>query len=114
MPFYQIFISLCKNKGVSPSRAAEACGINRSNVSNWKNNGYTPRGDALQRIADYFNISTDYLLGNDQKEKPAEIDEPTDVQYRIISRNAKKMTPEQRQKLIDMARIVMGEEFDET
>ena len=31
-----------------------------------------PRGDALNKIADYFHVSTDYLLGNEQKEKPAQ------------------------------------------
>ena len=69
MSFYDIFVSECQKKGVRPSRAAEDCGINRSNVSNWKNNGYTPRGDALQRIADYFGVSADYLLTGDEKEK---------------------------------------------
>lgn len=69
--FYERFVSLCEQNNIKPSRAAEDCGINRSNVSNWKNNGCTPRGAALQKIADYFNVSTDFLLGNsEQKEKP--------------------------------------------
>ena len=67
MSFYDIFVDVCKQKGVKPSRAAEDCGINRSNVSNWKNNGYTPRGEALQRIADYFGVTTDYLLTGEEK-----------------------------------------------
>ena len=74
--FYDVFINACKEKGVRPSRAAEECGINRSNVSNWKNNGYTPRGEALQKIADYFGVTTDYLLTGEEKEKaPAEAGE---------------------------------------
>lgn len=70
MTFYEIFVSLCAQNGIKPSRAAENCGINRSNVSNWKNNGYTPRGDVLQRIADYFGVSTDYLLGKETEKAP--------------------------------------------
>lgn len=62
MSFYERFVQLCKLKGVAPSRAATDCGINRSNVTNWKNNGFTPRSDALQKIADYLGVSTDYLL----------------------------------------------------
>lgn len=69
--FYDIFIHLCKEKGVRPGRVAEDCGINRSNVSLWKSRGYTPRGDALNKIAAYFGVSVDYLLGNEEKEKPA-------------------------------------------
>lgn len=62
---------LCEKKGVKPGRAASECGINRSNVTSWKNNGYTPRGDVLQRIASYFGVTVGYLLGEEaQKEKP--------------------------------------------
>lgn len=68
--FYDIFIELCARKGVKPSRAAEDCGINRSNVASWKKHGYAPRSEALNRIAAYFDVSADYLLGN-KKEKPA-------------------------------------------
>lgn len=62
--FYDIFFELCQKKGVKPSFAAEACGINRSNVSLWKSKGYTPRSDALNAIANYFGVSVDYLLEN--------------------------------------------------
>lgn len=69
--FYDVYADLCSNAGKKPSVVAAELGINKSNVSNWKNNGYTPRGDALQKIADYFNVSTDYLLTGEQKEKAA-------------------------------------------
>lgn len=62
--FYDAFAALCEERGIRPSKAAEECGINKSNVSNWKNNGYVPRGDAINKIADYFDIPTDFLLGN--------------------------------------------------
>lgn len=71
--FYDIFLQLCQRKGVKPGRAAEDCGINRSNVSLWKSRGYTPRGDALNRIAAYFGVTTDYLLGEGSPtEQPAD------------------------------------------
>lgn len=70
MSFYERFEALCVEKGVKPSRAASDCGIHRSNVTSWKVNGYTPRGDALQKLADYFGVTSDYLLGNSDKENP--------------------------------------------
>ena len=70
MTFYERFVMLCDKKGVKPGRVASECNINRSNVTSWKNNGYTPRGDVLQRIANYFDVSVDFLLGEEQKEKP--------------------------------------------
>ena len=65
--FYDVYLALCKKIDKKPSTVAFELGINKSNVSNWKNNGYTPRGEALNKIADYFNVSIDYLLGNEQK-----------------------------------------------
>lgn len=70
MSFYDRFTLLCDQKGIKPSRAAEDCGINRSNVTMWKNNGSTPRGIALNKIAEYFCVSTDYLLGIDVDKTP--------------------------------------------
>lgn len=68
--FYDIFLELCLANGEKPGPAAEACGINRSNVSLWKSKGYTPRGEALNSIADHFGVSVDYLLGKSSlKEK---------------------------------------------
>lgn len=64
--FYDIYKQLCDQKGVSPSRAAADCGVNSSNVSLWKKHGYTPRAEVLNRLAAYFGVSTDYLLGKEK------------------------------------------------
>lgn len=60
--FYDIFYKLCVLFKKKPSAVANELGINKSNITNWKNNGYTPRGDALKKIADYFAVPTEYLL----------------------------------------------------
>lgn len=74
--FYDVYVELCRKIGKKPSVVAAELGINKSNVSNWKNNGYTPRGEALQKIADYFGVTTDFLLTGEQKEKsPSKIGE---------------------------------------
>ena len=67
--FYDIFKKLCDEKGMKVGHVADAVGINRSSVSTWKKSGYTPRPEALNRIAEYFNVSVDYLLGK-EKEPP--------------------------------------------
>ncbi len=67
--FYDVYIELCATKNKKPSVVAAELGINKSNVSNWKNNGYTPRGEALQAIATYFGVTTDRLLGKEIDER---------------------------------------------
>lgn len=61
--FYSAFLSLCEDKGVKPGRVADENGINRATVTSWKKAGYTPRADQLSKIAKYFDVPTDFLLG---------------------------------------------------
>jgi transcriptional regulator with XRE-family HTH domain len=82
--FYDIFVALCAQRGVKPSRVAEECGISRSNVASWKAKGYTPRGEALQVIADYFGVPVDQLLGKAPQEgSPASGREPTEEEIKV-------------------------------
>ena len=78
--FYDRFIALCELKGVKPSRVAIELGFNKGTVSAWKKehlkgNDVIPTAKILGAIAEYFNVSTDYLLGAD-----SEVD-VTDVRY---------------------------------
>jgi transcriptional regulator with XRE-family HTH domain len=38
-------------------------GINQSTLSRYETSGRHPKADNLERIADFFNVSTDYMLG---------------------------------------------------
>lgn len=69
--FYDLFKSLCVKKGVSVSKACIEMGLSRSIAAKWKNTRSNPSAEVLPKIAQYFNVSTDYLLGNEpQKEAP--------------------------------------------
>ena len=94
--FYEIYKDLCMKIGKSPSAVAEELGINKSNVSNWKNNGYQPRGEALSKIADYFGVTTDYLL---EKDDPNGMD--SSPQRKVLFSLAQKMDEDQIQKIND-------------
>ena len=60
--FYTTFEDLCNKRGIRPGRAAGEIGISRAAVTRWKQEGFTPRGDVLERIAAYFGVTVDYLL----------------------------------------------------
>ena len=66
--FFDIFHDLCTQKGVSCKKAAQDIGLSNSITTKWKKTGATPGGDTLQKIANYFGVSTDFLLGAWQKE----------------------------------------------
>ena len=44
---------------------AKALGLTKQCVSNWENDNVAPSVEMLVKIADYFCVSTDYLLGRD-------------------------------------------------
>lgn len=70
--FYDVFCALCVEKGLTPSGAAAKIGFNRASVTVWKNNGTAPKQELLVKIADFFQVSTDYLLGLEKEKAPAE------------------------------------------
>ena len=47
---------------------AEKLGVTKQSVSNWENDNIVPSVDMLEKIADFFNVTTDYLLGRDHKD----------------------------------------------
>lgn len=70
--FFDRFEDLCKQKGVSKQRACIDCGLSRTAWNKWKV-GAIPNGDAVQSLADYFGVTTDYLLtGEETKKAPTQ------------------------------------------
>ena len=70
--FYDVFVDLCAKKGKAPSAVALELGCSKSMVSGWKVRGTSPTDTNLRRIADYFGVTVDYLLGNEEKQKTPE------------------------------------------
>lgn len=72
--FYDMFISLCEKKGVSPNKALTDCTISRTSTAKWRE-GAIPRGVTLQKLSDYFGVSADYLLTGEKEKAPTNEDE---------------------------------------
>lgn len=57
--FYDVYCQLCKDHGITPSGAAKEIGFSKGTVSTWKSRGTTPASELLNKIAEYFHVSTD-------------------------------------------------------
>ena len=68
--FFNRFRTLCEQKHVSVYRACTDIGLNRSAVAKWKNGG-KPNGSTAAKLAEYFGVTTDYLLGQSEESAPA-------------------------------------------
>lgn len=65
--FWERFESLCNESKRKPNRVAAETGISSASITKWKR-GTIPNPDSLGKIAEYFCVSIDYLLGKtDQK-----------------------------------------------
>ena len=67
--FYDNYIRLCNSINKSPSAVAIEIGIAKPTVNRWKH-GSCPTDATLGKIAVYFGVSKDELIGKEQKETP--------------------------------------------
>ena len=57
--------TLRNSRNISATKLSEDLNIHRGSLSNWETGRRTPDSEMLLKIANYFNVSVDYLLGND-------------------------------------------------
>lgn len=89
---YEIFMNLLKKEGITAYRVSKATGIAGSTFTDWKNGRSTPKQDKLQKIADFFGVSLEYLMtGKEESEKK---------ESEITAREKRLM--EYAQKLLDL------------
>lgn len=102
---------LCEQKGETLASLERRMDFGNGTIRRWGDT--TPSGDKLAKVADFFNVSVDYLLGrNVSGPSDPSADDP-DENFTILSRNAKKLSPGQRKKLLDLAKVMFEEEFRE-
>ena len=53
--------------GITQVQLSKALGVTKQSVSNWENDNIQPSIDMLIRLAEYFKVSTDYMLGIETK-----------------------------------------------
>ena len=58
---------LRNKKGLTQTEFAKIFGISSGTIAMWETGKRTPDKDMIIKIARYFDVSTDYLLGNDDQ-----------------------------------------------
>jgi len=62
--------NLRQSRELNQVQLAEKLGVKKQSISNWENDNIMPSIDMLIRIADFFHVSTDYLLGRSDEGGP--------------------------------------------
>lgn len=75
---YEIFMQLMKSRKLSAYKVSKDTGITQATLSRWKNGRVSPSLETLQTLADYFDVSLDYLTGNTTDEIISKKEIPAD------------------------------------
>lgn len=95
---YESIISLCNDKGIKGGKMCVDLGISKSTMTDLKSGRRTGISmETAQKIADYFGVSVDRVLGSEQKEKPT-LKEGEQLDSNLIMRLC-QLTPDEVAKV---------------
>lgn len=100
---------LREKEGLSMQQLAEKIGVNKSRVGMWENMGSVPRMDALKKISEFFDVSIDYLLGNDN----TSFLDKENKKLNSLQRNLGKLNEKELEKAENMLKAVFEDIFND-
>ena len=86
-------IQLMQQEGMTQKELAEKINVTEASMSRYLKDKRVPRIDVLANIAKVFNVSIEFLQGEDEVKEVCEI-------KRLVARNATNMTQEEKMELI--------------
>ncbi|EGO2713700.1 helix-turn-helix domain-containing protein [Enterococcus faecalis] len=93
---------LAKKQGKSLNKVEEDLGYGKNVLYRLKNSN--PSTERLQEIADYFDVSVDFLLGREERETPKHVDLSEDDT--VFSFDGKEISKETMRKAIAIAKAL--------
>jgi len=86
---------LCKERGISINDLEEALGYSNSTLYRLKRQN--AGADKVKAIADYFDVSTDYLLGRTEQKKKNDVTDLNEALDSMLSFDGEPMTKNDRE-----------------
>ena len=101
--FWDKFVTLCSAKGISPNGVCADLGLSTATATKWKK-GAIPRDTTLKKIADYFGVSTSYLLGIVDDPDPIALVDPSKKDPPMLTKLEEIMQDMTAEELEDLDR----------
>lgn len=112
--------SLRESRRMTQLELSELIRQSPSSITMYETGRRAPSYETLEAIADVFNMPLSLLLGESSVVSTSEWDPDSmawadheDESTRIMARGMAKMSPENRRKLVEMAKLMFAEDFDE-
>lgn len=112
---FQRIKELCEREGITISKLEHQLGFSGSTIKKWESTA-SPTAERLVKTANYFNVSADYLLGLSDLEinigDPG-FSEKERQDFVTFSRGFKKMTTEDRSRMILVLKLAFSDIFSQ-
>lgn len=108
--------SLAKKQGISLNTLEDRVGLGKNYIYSLKNKK-TPSAEHISKIADYFNVSTDYLLGRTDNPSIAKdtvttadgrIVDLSNLRERVVLFDGKPLSDEDVDKIAQIIKLSLG------
>jgi len=103
---WEIYCQLLAEKGVKSADVAREAGVEPSTFSDWKKGKSKPKAEKLKRIADYFGVTLEYLMGESEERTAIVNIELTAVEKALLSK-FRTLSNSDKQRLIDSANYLL-------
>ncbi|UII56678.1 helix-turn-helix domain-containing protein [Cytobacillus spongiae] len=103
-------LELRKKSKITQEELGKRINVTKVSISGYENGNRTPDTETLQKLADFFEVTTDYLLG--RTDKPNQVDseeELMDPKLNIFFKEIKEDTPERQEQLRKIWEIIKNE-----
>lgn len=110
MTFWDRFYDLCIENGTKPNPLGAKLGLSSATISGWKKGSY-PTALYLEKIADYFNCSIDYLLGKTdiKKEPTAQNEQPVSEELQKLINASSSLSDEETTKVLEFVEFIKSQ-----
>ena len=98
---YQRIKDLCAEKGITIAKLESELGFGNSSIKKWERTS-SPSVDKIIKVASYFNVSVDYILGRTDIKDP---DFLADEDIISFQRARENMTQQDRERMMLMLRL---------
>ena len=95
---------LRKKSGLSQQQFAKMIGVAQNTLSYWEQGTYDVDTESLQKIADYFGVSVDYILCRDSTSVTQKVSDE-DIMFALFEGD-KDITPEMYEEVKQFAKFV--------
>ncbi len=110
MKFAEILREERLNLGLNQVEFAKIFNVTKQTVSNWENGNRNPDSATLSKLADYFGVTVDYLLGRtDERNLNKEVklnEEITTISAHRINGDIDNLTDEAIEKINDYIEMI--------